>query len=399
MPFILVGIGFECSFLVASPDSAYAQKLLNDAKKERPPKIQTFAHLNAREVQPKVYTLENLVKNKKVIEATIAQEKQHYKDYYVFYTAIPHMMLFQDVALRAYTHTYGKIGALQKDAFQFIRYNYTDPVFNQYHDVTDFLLKELNAQGTINDNISRLKTILVSTNLALFANVGFTGESTWHFFSNPQKWVQLNPIFLINCLKYFGYPPTFATEFLSLNNHLIDPDGNLPSSLMQIFIPKKLVNAIGYVAWRHGIPFDPEYIQTVMKRKSMTFGIGDNLTYEEIKQHTEEFQERWRKGDPAAKAMVQNLMKKVAMGVFRLNPFLDQYMKDPNTIRSINYRQARLLITNNILLNPKSGVEIYRYHTFVDPEKLKQYYQNLEAIFNRMDATRAALKAQTANPQ
>lgn len=376
---------------VTKEDGQYAKKLLYDAKNEKTP-MQTFAHLNAETVRSKTYSLENLAKNKTVIEAAIAQEKLHSKDYYVFYTAIPYMMLFQDVALRAYTHTYGKIGAFQKDAFQFIRYNYTDPVFNQYHDVTDFLLRELNAEGIINDTISRLKTILVSTNLALFANTGFTGESTWHFFSNPQKWVQLNPAFLINCLKYFGYPTTFAPEFLALNEYLIDTDGNLPSSLMQIFIPKKLVNAIGYVAWRHGIPFDPEYIQTVMQRKSMTFGVGDQLIYEEIKKVSDEFQEKWRKGDPQARATVLNLMKKVVSGAFHLNPFLDQYMKDPESIRSINYRQARLLITNSILLNPKSGVEIYRYHTPVPPERLKIYLEKMESIFMRMDAVRDALK-------
>ncbi len=372
----------------------YAQHLRTIALEEKGTKPQTLAHLSAREVQSKIGDLRNVGRNKDIIKRLLDREKSHYKDYYTFYSAIPYMMLFQDVAQQAYLHTYGAIGALQRNAFQFVRYNYTDPIFNQYHDVTDFLIKEISKTGTVNDNEPRLKTILLSTNLALFGNIGFTGESTWHFFANPQPWVQLKPIFLINCLKYFGYPNAekFADEFLALNKYLVDGNNNLPTTIMQIFIPKNIANAVAYVSWRHGIPFDPDYIKTVLNRRSMSFGPGDDLPYETIKELTEKFLQKWKAGDAKAKETVNNLLQRVQKGDFRVNPFLDHYMQDPNSITSINYHQARILITNNILLNPKSGVEVFREHSPVEQDKLKQYKAELDAIFKRMDEARTASK-------
>ena len=119
------------------------------------------------------------------------------------------------------------MGALEDKSFQFIRYSYNDPVYSQYKNATDFLVKELTQNGIIDDNQVRLKTILVSTNLSLFGNAAFAGESTWKFLNQPQPWGVAPAAWLEASLKSFGYPAEYAKKLIALAPLIIHDQGDL----------------------------------------------------------------------------------------------------------------------------------------------------------------------------
>ncbi len=379
----IVAFFMPCYADQSREDATVAKELLYRARQN--PNTQTLAHLSAKTVEPKLKDLEALATNKKIIDAALERERELNREYYIFYTAVPYMLLFQDIVREIYIRKLGETEALKNKAFHFLRFNYKDPLYDQYKNVTDFLVTELSKNGIIDDNELHIKTILVSTNLSLFGNIGFTGESTWLFFSHPQPWTSVRKDFLESALKSYGLPTTSIDELIALNEYLKDSQGNLISTLLQICIPKPMINQIGYSSWRLGIPFDPEYIQHVFKLPSMTFGVKDKLSYEELKKDVAEFKERWQKNDPETVKMVQQLIKHVKQGMFHLYPFLDQFMQNPDETKAINYRQARILITNDKLLNPASGILIYRYYK-LDPKKIEIYRKKLNAILDKMIA-------------
>lgn len=377
----------------ASPeDMAVAQALFDGTKTAKASGrsfTQTQAHLSLPATQQKINYMAGLAKNKAIITETQKREVA-LKNYYVFYTAIPYMRLFQDVVRKMYKNSIGRPGGLAagKKAFQFVRFNYKDPTYNQYKNATDFLLRETKQNGLIDDNEVRLKTILVSTNLALLGNAGFTGESTWYFFNNPQPWGTVNQGFIESAMGSYGYSLKFLPEVMDLLTYLKDEKGNLSSDLFQIFIPNRTIaNEIGYLSWRLGIPFDTELIPKSLGLETMTFGVGDKLSYLVLKEKVANFRTKYQNRDPVIGALVEQWLSNISKGKYHISEFLDKYKSAPASIRIANYAQGRLLITNDTLLNPASGILIYRYST-LDPKKETVYKQKLSDLFMKMEFER-----------
>lgn len=360
-------------------DQEVARGLFEKAKNY--PESQSYSQLRVKFVQDKVLGLSGLARHEHIIDLALAKEVEMAKQgYAVFYTAVPYMRMFQDISRKMYKAVVGKVGALEEKAFQFIRYAYQDATYMQYDNVTDFLLTEIAKEGIIDDNLIRLKTILVSTNLAFFGNAGFTGESTYFYFNNPQPWASANPEWLRTALVSFGYSPNFVDELMSLVPDIVTKTGDI----FQIFITMNKVDDIGYLSWRQGIPFDVAFIQDLFGRPTMKFGRSDRIYAEEINNRIAEFKEKYINGDQGAINMVNYLLKSVANGDYRLSPFLVFYKtgKLPYT----NFYQARLLI-GPWFLDPTQGVKIYRYST-LDIAREQAYKRRLKDIFRRMEQER-----------
>lgn len=348
---------------------------------------QTQAHLSLPITKKKIKYMVGIVKNKDIITKTQKKELS-LKDYYVFYTAIPYMRLVQDVVRKMYKNAIGNVGGLpsSKQAFQFLRFTNKDSVYNQYKNATDFLTRETKASGLIDDEV-KSKTILVSANLALFGNIGTNNESTWYFFNNPQPWSTLNRSILESALKSYDYSVKFVPEIMTLLPDLKDAKGNLTTDLFQIFIPKATVNEVGYLSWRLGIPFDTELIPKALGLATMTFGPEDKLSYLAVKEKVTAFRTKYQNNDPEARAITDQWLTNISKGKYHLSTFLDKYKSAPTSLNIANAAQARLLITNTMLLNPASGILIYRY-SMMDPKKELAYKQKLNEIFKRMEAER-----------
>jgi|GEM_PF-2070334 len=351
---------------------------------------QTEAHMSVPSVQEAMSGELNLARNKRIITEALHKERALTDDYYVFYTAIPYMRLFQDVTRKLYKRKFGTVGALKDKAFQFVRYTYNDPVYSQYADATDFLVKELTQSGIIDDNQVRLKTILVSTNLSIFGNAAFAGESTWRFLNKPQPWGVAPAAWLEACLKSFGYPPEFTKKLIALAPFIKHDQGDL----FQIFVPRALVDRVGYLSWRQGIPFDPDVIEEWFERDPLYLGkLGEGkgaIIHEEINERIYNLRRQWQAGNLEVRRQVNLMVKHAKEGKYWLSTGLDAYKKTPQDVFEINYQQGRLLITNDMLLNPNSGLKIYRYSN-LPPSQMTEYKKKLRHVFLEMEAHKKRL--------
>lgn len=331
----------------------------------------------------------NLNENADIIKWAFDKETEH-ADYYVFYTSVPYMRLFQDLVRNFYVQDFGAIGALKYHQFQFLRYFYNDPFYDQYKDINEFLFTELGQNGMIDDNMLRLKIILLSTNLSFFGNIGLKGESTYNYMNEPQKWVSPNPAFLKDSLLSFGYPADYVDDFMALIPLTIPepPKGEL----FQIFIPKKLVDKVGYLSWRQGIPFDPHIMKSIFPDKfdkEIKLDYSSHILGEDLTNAVKTIRENKAQFAPLTEAVIN----KVKQGYYKLSDFLNFYknprpevnrVKDNWKISLLNYCQARLLITNKELLNPASGIIIYRY-SLLEREKLEEYTKKFNELVGNLN--------------
>jgi len=346
---------------------------------------QTEAQLSVPSVQQAMSGELNFARNKGIITEALHKEHALKDGYYVFYTAIPYMRLFQDVTRKLYKRKIGNVGALKDKSFQFIRYSYNDPVYGQYKNATDFLVKELTQNGIIDDNQVRLKTILVSTNLSLFGNAAFAGESTWRFLNKPQPWGVAPAAWLEASLKSFGYPAEYAKKLIALVPLIKHDQGDL----FQIFVPKAVVDEVGYLSWRQGIPFDPGIIEKWFGRDPLRLGklgeVKDAIIHDEINERVYNLRRQWKTGNPEFKGLVNLMIQHAQEGKYWLSTGLDAYKNSPEQVFEINHQQARLLITNDMLLNPDSGIKIYRYSN-LPASQISEYKKKLKNVMLEMEA-------------
>ncbi|MBI2774773.1 hypothetical protein HYX58_02095 [Candidatus Dependentiae bacterium] len=405
------------------------QKAKDYIKANKPPYAQSLVHLAtddyANEVRKTTGDTQfvdktfGLAEHEALINAALKNEIDH-ANYYVVYTAIPTFHMFQDIVLKMYEATQGNKGALNNDAFQFVRYQYNDPDFNTISNTALFMRDQINKYGIINDRQAEVKKLLLSTNLALFGNIGFTGESTWYFFNEPQPWAlqqswkDFKKTTLIQSLKSFGYAEKFVDGLLNAERLLEDAQGYLPSDLMQIFIPAplnqlnpkpaeaKFVNKIGYISWRLGLPFDLDLLPRLFNLQKMTFGVKDGMIFDlsqtgGIKQPgrvyllptVENFIEEFKKKEQSAITLSRDFAKKAEDNWYSLNAMLRRYKNNPSALLHKNWLQGRILITNDVLLNPESGVLIYRYDP-IAPIVKQKYQAALGAVFAEMERDRIA---------
>ena len=363
-----------------STSAAFAQQLFQQVEQKHGKDLtQTEALMSLPENQKKIEQLPNLNIYEPIIQAALAKEREYRSCCYVFYSSIPGMRLFQDIARKLYKRSGFLLGAFQNKAFQFVRYTFKDVVYSQYKDITDFLLQETAKNGVVDDNDNRLKTILVSTNVALFGNADFPGESTYNYFLNPQGWAEAKREWLESCLLSYGYSTTYVDELLILSSYT----KTSTSDLFQFIIPIDLVNKIGYLSWRQGVPFDPYFIDQILGGQNLIavsqeergFGGTNSLVYT--------FKDRYRNADPQAIELVNYMLEQIKKGKFYLYPRLSEYRDNPVSLVGMMYYQARLLVDNNTLLNPGAGIKIYRYST-LDPEKEKIYRTKLSEIMKKI---------------
>lgn len=402
-------------------------RVLNKLRQVQSPSSQSEVQLSIDSVYCKaIRWAAGIAANETIIDKAIEKERELSSDYYVFYTAVPGMRLFQDVTRLLYQKTVGSIGALASNEFQFLRFNYKDSVYDEESDATQFLLNQLQKNGIINDREDaewKLRMLWVATNIAFFGNVGFTGESTWYFFNYPQPWVNFNRSYLEQSLVSFGFSKEDADIILPLIHYLQDANGRVDNDLFQIFVPKKGsgVDKIAYMCWRLGVPFDKDFITEVIQSyfkivsedgnkqqmqtvcanlnldsaactkatvtsaqrtklmnssKGLTFGVADGLSYPQLRLILEWYSQQWKEQSAFAKALTDKLMNNVSAGMFYPSTVLTTYVKDPTSLTALNYYQARILITNEMLLNPTSGIKIYRYSK-LDKEQEARYEKAL----------------------
>ncbi len=192
-----------------------------------------------------------------------------------------------------------------------------------------------------NDNKSYLSKRMLSVNFSLFGsskNYGHFGECTFkYFFNNKSIKAPAVDQLLEEIFDYFKFNKKYIAQLLELNESIKTNEG----SLFQIFVPVKYIDKIAFAAQRLGTPYRNHEL------------MGD--LFDHSKQRY-----------PA------------------LTPILDVYCQEPHKFgMTLDRLQGRLLFSQDILLNPLSGVKIFRYTT-VHPKQLKAYEHKLKKLTDRL---------------
>lgn len=256
----------------------------------------------------------------------------------------------------------------------------------------DFLQTELTKSGLIDDN-GEVRALLLSVNLSLFGNADFPSECTWDYFlqERAQKHVEPDTKVYKEMLDKFGLTDQYIPEIMSLIKLLNTKE----KTLIQIFVPKDKVDDIGYLAWATGIPAHKEIVNWV--RSNVTQKVYKGKVDPATGQYRAgALWAMWDLADTFKKEREKNPMFKSMMdglqeGDYSLESYLKLYCNSPWNLEGINYAQARLIFSPEVLLNPMSGVKIYR-HTALTKEQNSEYSKQLNQIIDKIAASRKGAK-------
>ena len=186
-----------------------------------------------------------------------------------------------------------------------------------------------------------LKNNLMSTNISMFGNSLIPWESSLTYFINSVSVDMSAYKKAINKLcQHYNMTDTHIKRIHELAQIAND---NQFGNLFQIFVPKDAVDKYAYLAYPYGTPWStplaPCCFDTVKGR------------------HT------------------------------KISPILERYKNNPQSfdIRTMDGMQARLFVTQDMLLNPRSGVKIYRYTT-IDQAKMADYKKKLQVLVQELAA-------------
>jgi hypothetical protein len=325
---------------------------------------QSQAHMSVPTIKKLIETKYDTKKYKNIIDAILAREQQ-YKSDYVFYHGMDNVWRVpQDLYTKLYIH-FKKLPENIAQNFVFLRFDGVNPSSI----IQQFLINKLKEGGLINDH--ELGNFLYAANIALFGNVGTDPECTWQYFIKSRG--HLNPDRKVYemILNSFGLTHQYIDELMALTKVYETPE----ETIVQIFVPADKVDQIGYLSWIRGIPAHKKTMDMVLRSvQEKKFPKTDvALNY-----YTETFKKEQEKNP-----IFNNLLERVNAGDFKVSYFLKFYRNYPDKIEDINNIQARLVFTHDVLLNPLSGVKVFRY-CMATAEQMKKYQQKFDEIFKKI---------------
>lgn len=298
----------------------------------------THAYLSVPQLEELVHSswATELHMYKPLITEVLAAEEIYEPTHHVFYHAqMGSLRIVQDFIKEWYQFLYPHVPV--KD-FYFLRAWYQLP---QTVDANTFI-DEVEGGMPIEwcDNHSFFVKRMLSVNFSLFGstqNFGVFGECTFkYFFMGKSIKKPLIENLLLDIFDHNDFDKKYIETLFKLNAFIETKEG----SLYQLFVPKDKVDQIAFVAQRLGTPY----------RKPV------------IANYFDFFKQRHR----------------------GLTSILEAYCNAPTTIIDVLDRlQGRLLFSQDILLNPTSGVKIFRYTT-IPHEKLKIYQYELKKVCKRI---------------
>lgn len=284
--------------------------------------------------------------NTDFIDSILKREREYSKDYYVFYHAQKkEFRLIEDFIKEV--SEYIRLMGHQK-SFEYLRFFDKIPLTV---DSNTFLDDQNSKYGfnNWNDHYPILVRQLLSVNLSLFGNCTNIkrGECTFDYFLNNHNiCIDVNGIkeLLKEIFDYFKFEKSFVEQLWNLNQ-LIDQKEGL---LFQICIPKGIVDKYAYLCRPYGLPYEqaiiPSCFDTDKQRHINISSILDGC----------QLQNTWISGSPA-------------------------WLHELDTL------QARLLFSWDMMLNPESGVKIFRYST-ASEESVAEFEKQLNILTQQVFA-------------
>jgi hypothetical protein len=316
-----------------------------------------------------------IVRHMGVISRVLAKEAELRKTHRVFYHGIINeWTVWQDTLTKLSNHF--NASAKKSGEFIFLRTKgggVDEPT-------KEFLISQLQANGLVDDN-NETRGLLLSTNFSPFGNTGFEGESTWRFFIHAHSHTEPSKEMYEKIMDEFGLSYTYIKELMDLVPMLRSKH----EALLQIFIPKTIVDDTAYLAWVTGVPAHDEiisWVRTNVKNKKYTSGggkTGEMRALESLKKNFKKEQEKNK--------TFRDLLETIEKGDYSVNGYLNIYCNKPWELPDLNYSQARLILTNDMLLNPQSGIEMFRYNE-IDHKLQEQYEERLDQIIKKIIAAK-----------
>lgn len=270
---------------------------------------------------------------------TIFSNEAEYADKYeVFYHAHPSkVQIVQDLfgAFGNFLHNYKNKNFifLRNPIQNWHQKSYLSPQPDEY-DLSQLQLYQTLLAGSLNDMDTHIQSKLLSVNIHLFANANewmCRGSSTLNYYANNTS-ASYNNTLIIQLLEDYDFIPHSNFKQIIQNSQQI-----LRGNLLQIFIPKTKVDNCVYMSHPLGQPFCDNFKCISHQELSKCLGLNSTLP---------------------------NFYR----GCGRWNFYCPQ---------------ARIILDHNIMLNPNSGVKIFRY-TQNSPETEQQYQQQFKQAMNEM---------------
>jgi len=325
---------------------------------------QSQAHMSLPEIKKLIEKEYDIKPYQKIIDAMLAREKE-YKNDYVFYHGMDNVWRVpQDLYTKLYIH-FKKLPENTAQNFVFLRFDGVNPPSI----IQQFLINKLKEGGLINDH--ELGNFMYAANIAIFGNVGTDPECTWQYFVKSRGHANPDRAVYEKILDTFGLTHQYINELMALTKLYETKE----ETIVQIFIPQDKVDQIGYLSWIRGVPAHKKTMDMVLR------SVRDKKfpkTAPALEYYTKIFKDEQEKNP-----IFSNLIDRVNAGDFTLSYFLKFYRNYPEKIEDINHFQARLIFTPEVLLNPLSGVKIFRY-SMATPEQLKKYHEKFNEIFEKI---------------
>ena len=294
----------------------------------------------------------------KIINEAISKEIEFCKNtYFVFYHGQRReFQLLQDL----YTKLYEIFNDTKLNDFLFLRI--PDKEFSKFDNINDFFA--IYSPYHLFDNNPLVNKHILAVNVSLFGNSissinKYISECTFKYFVRSSNITRVD--FLDLCLDMFKifkvkqHFRTYRSNLARLISLLSTNEPQKAGSLIQIFIPQNLVNEITYRSTPGGIPFN-----------TTPMWMGFNPSPPKIL---------------PTKDILDNYPTTLLKVILNGNSILlnNQYFASTSELDEL---QFRILITNKIMLNPNSGVKIFRYTN--ETQNIKIYKDELEKLINKI---------------
>ncbi|MCK4651376.1 hypothetical protein KAT08_04345 [Candidatus Babeliales bacterium] len=292
-----------------------------------------------------------------IINKVINYEKKFYKTHFIFYHGQKReFRILQDI----YTKLYETFNKTKLKDFFFLRI--PNKNFDKFQIIDEFInhykYKILNNSYPFNifDNNKNANQHILSVNTSLFGNTLYSLEKyicecTFKYFVRSENITTIAILDLakemFSLFNVYWVFNKYKYEIKNLINLLSQEENSKTGNLIQIFIPKIFVNTITYRATPGGSPF---------------YGL-----------------------DATNHLPTQNILETYPQVLFELSNygyFNNNKYFNTGTYTELDELQFRILITNEIILNPNSGVKIIRYTT--KTENMSLYEKKFKNLLKKM---------------
>ncbi|HEV2600800.1 MAG TPA: ankyrin repeat domain-containing protein [Candidatus Babeliales bacterium] len=347
---IIINLSFGLSVQAGSPKqhaNKRVQRIVGHMQSEKQRPIvepsdvgASLGLMNIRCKNIKQGRFDQIVAHREIAEAMLENEAKYGDTYFVVFHA-----QWQEYKLLAefLRHVYGFVHKrpLRSD-FEYLRFwgDGSDvSTVNDYLDSFGIPNPFVSGEGQLNDNRPDIAQLLLSTNSTLFSNYRWSGECTWDYFMKNRSGVDYIRSVFSKIFERYEFNPEYIQKLLDVAKELRANTGDL----LQIFIPKDLVNTCAYLSKAWGVPVK-EHILDTNNNPILDGYDNKRMRYTESR------------------------------------PILEILQTQINKIKAPEDIQLRLFFSKTgPLLNPSMGLRVFRFTT-LSAEQLQQYKNRVKKI-------------------